>query len=92
MDNNTLIKVEHLTKRFTINSAKGFKKQSFAAVSDVSLEIKRGEVFGLVGESGCGKSTMSLLLLKLLEATSGKIWFDGTDITKFGASKMRPIR
>lgn len=65
------------------------KKKVVRAVEDVSLQIQRGETFGLVGESGCGKSTIGRTLLRLYEPTSGQIFFEGSDITK---ANMRPYR
>jgi oligopeptide/dipeptide ABC transporter ATP-binding protein len=61
-------------------------------VEDVSFEIYPGETLGLVGESGCGKSTTARLVLKLLEATAGTIWFDGQEITGLSRRQMRPLR
>ena len=62
------------------------------AVDGVSLTIERGETLGLVGESGCGKSTVGRALLRLYEPTGGTIRFDGTDITHMGESELRPLR
>jgi oligopeptide/dipeptide ABC transporter ATP-binding protein len=88
-----LVEVEHLTKRFPIN--KGLLQRKVGdvhAVEDATFTIYRGETLGLVGESGCGKSTTARLILKLLEPTGGTIRFDGTDITKFRWRQMRPLR
>ena len=62
------------------------------AVEDVTLSVRRGETLGIVGESGCGKSTTARLMLKLLEPTAGTIRFDGRDITKLTTRQMRPVR
>jgi peptide/nickel transport system ATP-binding protein len=88
-----LVEAEHLTKRFPIQA--GLLQRTVGhvhAVEDVSFTIEKGETLGLVGESGCGKSTTARLLTKLIEPTSGTIRFDGTDISKYSWRDMRPLR
>jgi peptide/nickel transport system ATP-binding protein len=91
-----LLAVEGLHKYFEIKAAgAGFlssKKAIVKAVEDVSFTIAAGETLGLVGESGCGKTTVGRTILKLEEATSGAIEFGGTDITHHSAAEMRDVR
>ena len=80
---DALIEVEHLTKRFPVSSGVFTRNVGEVhAVEDVTLSVRRGETLGIVGESGCGKSTTARLMLKLLEPTAGTIRFDGQDITQ----------
>ena len=87
--NSPLIEARNLSKSFAIGGGFLAKKKVVRAVEDVSLQIQRGETFGLVGESGCGESTIGRTLLRLYEPTSGQIFFEGSDITK---ANMRPYR
>ena len=90
---STILKVEGLTKHFPGNKNGLFGKRDLVqAVDGVSFEIAAGEAVGLVGESGCGKSTTGRLITRLLEPTAGRIEFQGQDITKLSNSQMRPIR
>lgn len=92
-DDKILLQVSNLKKYFVVGSGfKKSKKKILTAVDDISFEIKRGETFGLVGESGCGKTTAGRTILKLYEPTGGKIVFDGTDITKLSDKEMLPFR
>ena len=91
-----LLRVEHLHKHFLVPAAGAgvlsSKTVTVKAVDDVSFSIAPGETLGLVGESGCGKTTVGRTVLKLEEPTAGTIDFDGTDITHRGAREMREIR
>lgn len=82
-----ILEVQGLTKYF--DAANGKKVH---AVENVSFTIERGETLGIVGESGCGKSSMGRTILKIHDSTGGKIIFDGVDITKVSAKKMLPFR
>ena len=86
MPDEMLVRAEHLTKTFKAG------KGRVQAITDVSLEIRRGETLALVGESGCGKSTLGRLLLQLLKADSGTVTFDGTDITALKKNELRAFR
>jgi len=86
--NKELIRVEDLRKYFSIKM--GFMKYNYVqAVEDANFSIRKGETLGLVGESGCGKTTLGRTILRLHEPTSGKIFYDGEDITHV---KMLPYR
>ncbi|MGW2088203.1 dipeptide ABC transporter ATP-binding protein [Streptomyces sp. NPDC001880] len=88
-----LLKVTGLQKHFPIK--KGLLQRNAGAVKAVDgldFEVRSGETLGVVGESGCGKSTMGRLITRLLEPTAGKIEFEGKDITHLGVGAMRPMR
>jgi len=91
---DALIEVKHLTKYFPVTQGIIFQKEvaRVHAVEDVSFSVRPGETLGLVGESGCGKSTTARLIMKLIESTSGQIIFDGRDITKLSRKEMVPLR
>jgi peptide/nickel transport system ATP-binding protein len=92
--NGNLVEVENLKVWFPIKSGIVLDRHigDIKAVDDVSFEIRRGETLGLVGESGCGKSTVGRTLLRLYKPTAGRIRFDGQDITELGESDLRPLR
>lgn len=79
MSQDTLVEVRHLKEYFAINTGM-FSSKPLKAVDDVSFSIRRGETLGLVGESGCGKTTVGRTLLHLYKPTDGEIWFDGKQI------------
>jgi peptide/nickel transport system ATP-binding protein len=87
-----LLVVRHLTKEFPMRKGLFGKKKGFKAVDDVSFEVYPGETLGLVGESGCGKTTLSRCLLRLIEPTSGKIIFDGDSVLELDAKPLRRLR
>ncbi|MBK24209.1 MAG: oligopeptide ABC transporter ATP-binding protein [Halobacteriovorax sp.] len=88
-----LLEVNNLTKKFPIKGGiLGREVGAVYAVNDVSFKIKKGETLGLVGESGCGKTTLGRSLLRLIEPTSGEVFFNGVDITKLDADQMREMR
>lgn len=89
MDNKYLVEVQNLQQYFPVSGGKLLEKKVVKAVDDVSFGIKKGETLGLVGESGCGKTTTGRTLLRLHEPTAGKILFDGKDITNVN---MLPYR
>lgn len=82
-------------KMYNIRGNKGIMKKEVAtvkAVDGVSFEIRKGETFGLVGESGCGKTTVGKLILRLLDATEGEVIFDGRDLQALSKTEMREMR
>jgi oligopeptide/dipeptide ABC transporter ATP-binding protein len=88
-----LVEIDHLTKRFAVKQgvfARGTAQVH--AVEDVSFQVRRGETLGIVGESGCGKSTTARLMLRLLELTGGTVRFDGRDISTLSQRQLRPLR
>jgi oligopeptide/dipeptide ABC transporter ATP-binding protein len=89
-----LLQVENLVKYFPVKSAKLIHtgREHVHAVDDVSLEVRRGETLGLVGETGCGKSTLARCVARLYSVTSGRIIYDGQDITHLPNRRMRPLR
>jgi len=90
---DTVLKVEDLKVHFPVTAGL-IKRQvgTVKAVDGISFAVERGQTLGLVGESGCGKSTTGLAILRMLDITSGKVEFEGEDISAYDRGRMRPIR
>jgi len=90
----TLLSIENVVKHFPIKRGIFFKRQigSVQAVEGVSLEVRRGETLGVVGETGCGKSTLARCITRLHPLTSGRVVFDGVDVSRLSPRQMRPYR
>src|SRR5205823_14506525 len=87
-----LLRVKHLVKHFPLKSGLLSRNaERVHAVDGVSLDIGRGETLGLVGESGCGKSTTGRCILRLVEPTSGEIWFEGRNVTALDRTALRAL-
>ncbi|MCK9525377.1 MAG: dipeptide ABC transporter ATP-binding protein [Limnochordia bacterium] len=90
---NAILQVEDLCTHFPVPKKRYFeKRQSVKAVNGVSFSVREGETVAVVGESGCGKTTLGLTIMKLLNPTSGHIHFQGHDITHYNHKEMRPLR
>jgi ABC-type oligopeptide transport system ATPase subunit len=89
-----LVQLRDLVKHFPITSGIIFQKQVGAvhAVDGVSFDVLKGETLGIVGETGCGKSTTARLITRLLEPTSGTVEFDGRDISHLRPGQIKPLR
>lgn len=87
-----LLEVRNLRKSFRTTDSFGGNKSRLVAVDDISFSLKEGETLGLVGESGCGKSTTGKLIMQLQKAENGQVLFDGTELTGLSARQMRPYR
>jgi len=94
MTPDTLVEVKQLKKYFKVNahSKNPFSRDLVRAVDGVDLEIFKGQTLGIVGESGCGKTTLGRCIVRLIECTSGEIFFDSRDITKLPRRQMRRLR
>lgn len=92
-NNPVILEIKNLKKYFPIEKNFFGKPTSFVkAVDDVSIQVRQGRTLGLVGESGCGKTTLGRLALRLIEPTAGEIFYRGTDITKLDSKSMRDLR
>src|SRR5580700_9093724 len=91
---DVILSAEGLVKHFPIKEGIFFKHEvgSVKAVDGVSLTVRRGETLGLVGETGCGKSTLARCIMRLYPLTAGRLVFDGADISTLSRSRMRPVR
>lgn len=87
-----LLEIKGIKKYFPVKNSLGVTKQYVKAVDDVSFHLYEGETYGLVGESGCGKSTMGRTILRLTNPTEGEVIFEGTDISKLSNSEFRKKR
>jgi ABC-type microcin C transport system duplicated ATPase subunit YejF len=93
-DNGCLVEIDHLKVFFPIKQGFLIDREiaRVHAVNDVTLQIDEGETVGLVGESGCGKTTMSRAIMRLIDATDGRLSFRGDDITYAGRKQLEPLR
>ncbi|MCX6090051.1 MAG: oligopeptide/dipeptide ABC transporter ATP-binding protein [Atribacterota bacterium] len=93
MNESVLLKTKHLTKFFPVKTGV-FRRTSgwVKAVDDVSFQVYPGETFGIVGESGCGKSTLGMTILRLIEPTSGSVFFEDRDVTTLSSSQLLRFR
>src|SRR5204863_9787793 len=87
-NNDPLVRVRNIVKHFPVEGS----DDVWRAVDGVSFDIFRGETLGLVGESGCGKSTAGRCLLRLIEPTAGEIDFEGRDVVTMGKRELRELR
>lgn len=92
MADATILKVDNLKVYFPVSNGFLKKKSYVKAVDGISFEIKKGETFGLVGESGCGKSTTGRAIVKIYKPTDGKVEFEGKDVTKIKGSDVKQFK
>ena len=91
-EKDVIIEAHNLSVHFPVKGSLPFNRKFVKAVSDVSLEIRRGETFGLVGESGCGKSTFANALLGMIKPTDGKVIFEGKDLNALPRKEFKELR
>jgi len=89
MEKQVLVQIKNLKKYYPVS---GGKKKAAKALDGVTFDIYRGETLGLVGESGCGKTTVGRAILRLIPVTEGEVWFDGQNITQYSEKEMLPLR
>ena len=97
MDKDVVLRVEHLRKYFPLrtsltDSILSSERRYIRAVDDVSFSLRGGEILGFVGESGCGKSTMSRAILRLIEPTSGRVYYEDTEVNSLEKDRLKEIR
>lgn len=92
MEREPLLEIKNLCKYFSMKNFFGQSKGELKAVDDVSFEIYKGETFGLVGESGCGKSTIGRCILQMLKATDGQVLYEGKDLVRMPENEWKKYR